>query len=48
MPKINLAAKLRDEKKMGKDVFYHFNGHPLIMRERIPNRGEFPRRRETI
>jgi hypothetical protein len=44
-PRIDLAAKLRVEKEMGTDVFYHWNGVPLIMRERIPNRGEFPRKR---
>lgn len=38
-PKIDLAAKIRMEKKLGKEVFYHWNGHPLIMRERLPSRG---------
>jgi hypothetical protein len=37
-PKIDLMAKLKWEVEMGKDVFYHFNGHPLIMRERIPRK----------
>lgn len=38
LPRIDLGAKIRAEKEMGKEVFYHFNGHPLIMRERIPSR----------
>lgn len=37
-PKVDLLAKIRAELEMGKDVFYHFNGHSLIMRERIPRR----------
>ena len=37
-PKIDLAAKIITEKAMGKEVFYHWNGHPLIMRERTPRR----------
>jgi len=37
-PKVDLAAKIRAEKAMHKDVFYHWNGRPLIMRERIPRR----------
>ena len=37
--KIDLGAKIRAEKAMGKDVFYHWNGRPLIMRPRIPRRG---------
>lgn len=37
-PKVDLLAKILAERAMGKEVFYHFNGHPLIMRERIPSR----------
>lgn len=37
-PRIDLLAKIKAELEMGKEVFYHFNGHPLIMRERIPSR----------
>lgn len=36
-PKVDLMAKILAEREMGKEVFYHFNGHPLIMRERIPH-----------
>lgn len=37
-PRIDLTAKIKMEREMGKEVFYHWRGHPLIMRERLPSR----------